>query len=84
MTRRQHQQPTVPVLSQNRDCPTQSRVPTHWSPKQATAVFELVDALREEIWGLYGLQIQRVLRKDRVTTNGPFTTTDIDENDVPF
>jgi hypothetical protein len=44
----------------------------------------MVDALREEIWGLYGLQIQRVLRKDRVTTNGPFTTTDIDENDVPF
>lgn len=83
MTRRQHQKPAVPVLSQNRDWPTQSSVPTHWSPEQASAVFEMVDALREEIWGLYGLQIQRVLRKDRVTTN-PFTPNDIDENDVPF
>ena len=43
----------------------------------------MVDALREEIWGLYGLQIQRVLRIDRVTTN-PFTPNDIDEHDVPF
>lgn len=83
MTRRQHQKPAVPVLSQSRDCPAQSSVPAHWSPEQATAVFEFVDVLREEIWSRYGLQIQQVLRNDRVTTH-PFEQMDIDESLDPF
>jgi hypothetical protein len=57
-------------------------VPAHWSPEQATAVFEFLDVLREDIWRRYGLQIQRVLRNDRVTTH-PFEQTDIDESIDP-
>lgn len=73
-----------PVLSHKRDClVAQSSVPAHGSPEQATAVFEFVDALRKEIWSRYGLQIQRVLRNDRVTTY-PFEQTDINESDEPF
>src|SRR5665647_1574777 len=29
-------------------------VPTEWSPAQAAAVFEMVDALRDAIWNYYG------------------------------
>jgi hypothetical protein len=41
-------------------------VPTHWTPAQATAVFELLDELRESVWRRYGVQIQKVQRQDRV------------------
>ena len=27
--------------------------PTHWTPEQALVVFELMDELRERVWGLY-------------------------------
>lgn len=58
-------------------------LPTHWSPEQATAVFEILDELRERVWGQYGLQIQQVLREDRRVTT-PLIPNDIDESDVPF
>ncbi len=58
-------------------------MPTHWSPEQATAVFEFLDVLREDIWRRYGLQIQRVLRNDRVTTYS-FEKTDFNESLDPF
>ena len=41
-------------------------VPTHWTPAQATAVFEVLDELRELVWRRYGVQIQKVQRRDRV------------------
>ncbi|MGH3305130.1 MAG: hypothetical protein ACRDOK_26370 [Streptosporangiaceae bacterium] len=40
-------------------------IPTSWTPEQALAVFELLDALREQAWGLYGRQIQTLLRDER-------------------
>ena len=83
MTSRQPGKTTAPVRSQSRDCPAHNSVPTHWSPEQATAVFEFLDVLREDIWGRYGLQIQQVLRNDRLTTH-PFEQTDIDESNEPF
>ena len=57
-------------------------LPTHWSPEQAVAVFEILDELREHVWARYGLQIQQVLRDER-STAAP-TAHDIDEADVPF
>lgn len=33
-------------------------IPTHWTPEQAFAVFEMVDDLREAIWRGYAMQIQ--------------------------
>jgi hypothetical protein len=49
-----------------------------WTPAQALAVVELLDDLRDRIWGHYELQLYEFLREDRVTT------TDAPEDDPPF
>lgn len=59
-------------------------LPTHWSPEQAAAVFEILDELREHIWARYGLQIQQVLRDERSKPIPAADDIDIDEADVPF
>jgi hypothetical protein len=59
-------------------------LPTHWSPEQAVAVFEILDELREHVWARYGLQIQQVLRDERSTAIPAPGDIDIDEADVPF
>ena len=37
-------------------------LPSHWSPKQALAVFECHELLREQLWLAYGPDIQRAWR----------------------
>jgi len=59
-------------------------LPTHWSPEQAVAVFEILDELREHVWARYGPQIQQVLRDECSTTVPAAHDIDIDEADVPF
>ena len=59
-------------------------LPTDWSPAQATAVFELLDELRERVWAHYGLQIQQALRDERGTAFRAADDIRIDEADVPF
>ena len=59
-------------------------LPTHWSPEQAVAVFEILDELREHVWASYGLQIQQVLRDQSSTAVPAADDIDIDEADVPF
>jgi hypothetical protein len=59
-------------------------LPTDWSPEQATAVFELLDELRERVWAQYGLQIQQVLRDQRGTALRAADDIRINEADVPF
>ena len=59
-------------------------LPTHWSPEQAIAVFEILDELREHVWARYGLQIQQVLRDERSTAVRAADNISIDEADVPF
>ena len=59
-------------------------LPTHWSPEQAVAVFEILDELREHVWARYGLQIQQVLRDQRTMAVPAAGDIDIDEADVPF
>jgi hypothetical protein len=59
-------------------------LPTHWSPEQAVAVFEILDELREHVWARYGLQIQQVLRDQRSTALPAAGDIDIDDADVPF
>ena len=59
-------------------------LPTHWSPEQAVAVFEILDELREHVWARYGVQIQQVLRDERTTAVPAAGDIDIDEADVPF
>ena len=59
-------------------------LPTHWSPEQAVAVFEILDELRDRIWERYGLQIQQVLRDQRSTAIPAADDIAIDDADVPF
>ena len=59
-------------------------LPTHWSPEQAVAVFEILDKLRKHVWARYGLQIQQVLRDERGMAVSTADDISIDEADVPF
>jgi len=58
------------------------KLPDYWTPEQATAVFELVEEVRDVLWKQYRLQIMQQLKTDR--------KIDIDlaeifeEQDIPF
>lgn len=71
-------------FTQHRGAAGSITLPTHWSPEQAVAVFEILDELREHVWARYGLQIQQVLREQRSTAIPAAGDIDIDEADVPF
>jgi hypothetical protein len=55
-------------------------VPTHWSPEQALAVFECLQAMRQALWITYGTQVQQAWR-DQLVPDGLPPTFD---EDVPF
>lgn len=83
MTRRR----AVPAdidFTQHRVAAGSITLPTHWSPEQAAAVFEILDDLREHVWARYGLQIQQVLRDERSTAITAAGDIAIDDADVPF
>ncbi|MFO0433564.1 MAG: hypothetical protein ACK50G_03705 [bacterium] len=45
-------------------------VPRHWTPAQALAVFECLQALRQALWDAYGPQVQQAWR-DQLVPDGP-------------
>ena len=61
-----------------------SVLPTYWTPEQALAVFEILDALRDQLWDLYGLQIQQAMREDLCPTTSREPPCEIDQRDLPF
>jgi hypothetical protein len=72
------------AFTQHRAAAKPNTLPTHWSPEQAAAVFEMLDELREHVWARYGLQIQQVLRDERSTAITAAGDIAIDDADVPF
>jgi hypothetical protein len=58
-------------------------VPTHWTPAQSTAIFEVLDDLLESVWLRYGVQIQQVQRRDRVVKTSAIPVN-LRDGDVPF
>ena len=40
-------------------------IPADWTPEQAQAVIDLLDDLRERIWGHYALPLQELYRQQR-------------------
>jgi hypothetical protein len=48
-----------------------ARPPPHWTPDEALAVFEFVDMLRDQIWNLYGTDIQAALRAQTTPAHDP-------------
>ncbi len=57
-------------------------VPTYWTPEEALAVFDLVDDLREHIWTVYQIDLQKLIRRQR--QSGSVDPIHIDEADLPF
>ena len=55
-------------------------MPLHWTPEQALAVFECLQALREALWIAYGHQVQQAWR-DQLVPDGPMPEFD---GDAPF
>lgn len=58
-------------------------IPDDWSPEQALAVVELLDDLREVIWGRYQLPLYELLRQHRRTCIESDSGS-VEENDPPF
>jgi hypothetical protein len=46
-------------------------VPAHWTPEQALAVFECLQALRQALWTAYGPQVQQAWRDQLVPDTAP-------------
>ena len=59
-------------------------IPDDWSPEQALAAYELLDALRERIWDRYQLQLIELLAPDTDEVN----TSQLDlfelNDEIPF
>lgn len=53
-------------------------IPKHWTPEQALAVFECLQALRLALWEQYGSQVQQAWR-EQLITDGPLPEFDPDE-----
>lgn len=46
-------------------------IPQHWTPEQALAVFECLQALREALWLAYGPQVQQAWREQLMPGTPP-------------
>ena len=53
-------------------------MPHHWTPEQALAVFECLQALRQALWEAYGPQVQQAWR-EQLAPDGPPPEFDPDE-----
>ena len=60
--------PTPPPLTMK---PAALVVPKHWTPEQALAVAECLQALREALWLVYGPQIQQAWREQLMPEGAP-------------
>ena len=58
------------------------QIPTHWTPEQAFAVFDLVNDLRDAIWQCYGRQLLDQYR-DQIQP-APIDQLDKAPGDPPF
>jgi hypothetical protein len=46
-------------------------VPKHWTPEQALAVAECLQAMRQALWAAYGPQMQQAWREQLMPDQGP-------------
>ena len=56
-------------------------IPMHWTPEQATAVFEFVEDIREEILAHYQVQIMEYVKEDRSYES---YSEEFEDKDIPF
>lgn len=60
-------------------------IPSDWTVREALAVYEFIDAIREEIWRHYSAQLQEHHRTERSTDPADWTSledsADFDEKE---
>lgn len=44
------------------------KIPDEWSPREALAVYEFIDEIRDAIWNRYDLQLIELMKEERITT----------------
>ena len=42
-------------------------IPDYWSPREALAVYEFIDELRDEIWNRYELELIKIMQAEYST-----------------
>ena len=42
-------------------------IPDDWSPREALAVYDFIDGLRDEIWNRYELELIKIMQAERST-----------------
>ena len=53
-------------------------IPEYWSAREALAVYEFIDDLRDLIWNCYGSELQELMQAERVTVSDEF------DDDIDF
>ena len=59
------------------------QLPDHWTPEQALAVHEALEALLGAVWAHYGPQMQQLLAAEQLTDSPQLELFDPDDP-VPF
>ena len=59
------------------------QLPDHWTPEQALAVHEALEALLAAVWAHYGAQMQQVLAEEQLTASPQLDLFDFDDS-LPF
>ena len=57
-------------------------IPTYWTAEQALAVFDMIDNIREKIWGHYQMKILEIVPEDRGRRVRRRVRVDL--GDIPF
>ncbi len=42
-------------------------IPDYWSPREALAVYDFIDKIRDEIWNRYELELIKIMQAERST-----------------
>jgi hypothetical protein len=59
------------------------QLPDHWTPEQALAVHEALEALSAAVWTRYGPQIQQVLINEQLADSTQLDLFEFDD-ELPF
>ena len=43
-------------------------IPDYWTAEEALAVYDFIDAIRDEIWSRYEMQLIDIIQKERSTS----------------
>ena len=65
---------------------TTVQIPDHWSPEQALAVWELLDAVTRRVWERYEVQLVELIETDLDLDQGDDPQLDLFDPDdtIPF